>query len=214
MQDENISQSSLPQIPCMVLCAGTSARFGQDKMLVDLAGKPVVAHVLERLGSQTETLALNAPMNGAYSQFNLPVLEDCLEGGHEGGLGPLVGVLTAMKWAASQHSTHVLTCAGDTPFIPLDWVARLQGQVSDGIVVSQSTGRRHHICTLWPTGLADPLQRDIQAGMRGVGRWIAQHKSASVIFDTNGDIDSFFNINTPEDFIQAEAHVRTFRNGS
>lgn len=212
MQDENISrkllpQTLLPKLPCMVLCAGTSARFGQDKMLVDLGGKPVVAHVLARLGTQVEALALNAPMNDAYAQFNLPVLEDYLEGGHEGNLGPLVGVLTAMKWAASQGYTHVLTCAGDTPFIPLDWGAHLQAHARDGIVVSQSAKRRHHICTLWPTALANQLELDIKVGFRSVGRWIAQHKNTAVLFDGSAEIDPFFNINTPEDFVQAEAYV-------
>lgn len=201
------------ELPCMVLCAGTSARFGRDKMLVDLSGKPVVGHILERLRGQTGLLALNAPHNDAYSQFDLPVIEDCLDG----KLGPLVGILTAMKWAAENQHTHVLTCAGDTPFIPRDWATRLRAHSGAGIIISQSEGQisnnvqasnrgqTHYVCALWPVDLRLSLENAIRKGMRGVGQWISTQQNTHVIFETPDGHDPFFNINTQEDLMQARA---------
>lgn len=184
----------------MVLCAGSSARFGADKMLSNLRGKPVVSHLLARLETQTETLAINAVQSAEYQGFGFPVIEDCLVG----GFGPLVGVLSAMKWAADKGHTHVLTCAGDTPFVPADWATRLYAQTGEGIVVSRSRGRAHYICALWPVDLAAQLEQNLQNGLRGVGKWIAGQDNISVEFALQGEIDPFFNINTMADLAEAE----------
>ncbi|PHR92167.1 MAG: molybdenum cofactor guanylyltransferase MobA [Robiginitomaculum sp.] len=214
-------QAELPRnisdkLPCMVLCAGTSGRFGRDKMLADLGGKPMLAHLLDRLRSQTGSLAINANRIAEYQGFGLPVIKDCLEG----SLGPLVGILSALLWAKEQGFEHILTCAGDTPFIPEDWVKRLQARAGEGpeerleqrpeqrIIVSQSQGRAHYVCALWPVHMAEQLRSDIQNGWRGVGKWIASQPNTHVGFESSGDFDPFFNINTQADLELAEHILR------
>lgn len=203
MQEE-LPRNVSDKLPCMVLCAGTSGRFGRDKMLADLGGKPVLAHLLGRLQSQTGSLAINANQMAGYQGFDLPVIKDCLEG----SLGPLVGILSALIWAKEQGHEHILTCAGDTPFIPENWAARLQEcageSPEEGIVVSHSHGRAHYVCTLWPVHMAEQLRSDIQNGWRGVGKWIDTQPNMHVNFEGSGGFDPFFNINTQADLQLAE----------
>ena len=92
------------EIAGIVLAGGRSTRMGGgDKGLLTLAGRPVLAHVLARFGSQVETLALNA--NGDPSRFDafgLPVVADTVEG----FAGPLAGILAGLEWAASRTSAE------------------------------------------------------------------------------------------------------------
>ena len=108
----------------IVLAGGQSRRMGGgDKSLLPLGGGSVLDQILSRFGPQIETLALSA--NGdpeRFSRFGLPVLADTVEG----FAGPLAGILTGLEWAvANTPCKAVVTAAGDTPFLPLDLVARL-----------------------------------------------------------------------------------------
>jgi len=54
--------------------------------------------------------------NEFFSKNNLTTVKDCIEG----QLGPLVGILTAMKWAKENLSkcSWIATFPCDTPFFP------------------------------------------------------------------------------------------------
>lgn len=186
--------------PCMIICAGTSRRFGEDKILAHLAGRPVLSYVIERLLPQVQTLAVNASDEGAYSPFGLPIIPDSLGG----SLGPLAGVLTAMEWAKSLGESRVLTCAGDTPFITHDWAQRLSDVPANTVGVSFSGERVHNVCALWPVGLSGVLRSALEGGQRRAGEWIGQQKFSHIAFDISGEFDPFFNINTQADMDKAE----------
>ena len=81
-----------------VLLAGGRARRmgGGDKCLRPLAGRPLLAHVIERAAPQVSRLLLNANADPArFAEFGLEVAADEIDGFQ----GPLAGILTAMHWA-------------------------------------------------------------------------------------------------------------------
>lgn len=192
----------------VVLAGGQSRRMGgTDKALVAIAGKPLIAHVAERLAPQVGAMAINA--NGDARRFDrlgLPVFADTVTG----HAGPLAGVLAAMRFAAAQNGnfTHVATAATDTPFFPADLVARLAESATtpDTIAMATSNGNRHPVFALWPTALAG----DLESWLAGtdtfkVMAWVKRHRFAPVEFGLAPDgADPFFNINTPEDLATAE----------
>jgi len=185
--------------PCMIISGGTSRRFGTDKGQAQLGGKPLVQHVLGRLSGQVSVVAINSN-DEIYDELDIPVIADVIEG----GLGPLAGVLTAMEWAQGLGEARVLTCAVDTPFLPLDWAECLAYVPGDRIAVSFSGERVHNVCTIWPVSLAADLRAALEGGQRRVGEWIEGYPFAHVPFDVRGDFDPFFNINTQEDMAKAE----------
>jgi molybdopterin-guanine dinucleotide biosynthesis protein A len=113
-----------------VLLAGGQARRmgGGDKCLVELGGKPLLAHAIERLRPQVDILLLNANGDPArFASFGLKVIADSVEG----FAGPLAGILAGMEWAQAHQpgarfidASVIVTVATDTPFFPLDLVAR------------------------------------------------------------------------------------------
>jgi molybdopterin-guanine dinucleotide biosynthesis protein A len=195
----------------ILLAGGLSTRMGGgDKPLKPLGGRPVLAHLIERLKPQAAALAISANGDPArFAAFALPVLADTVAG----HAGPLAGILAGMEWAAARPGiSHVVSVPADTPFVPSDLVVRLR-TASDasrgGVAVASSGGRTHPPIALWPVGLHDGLARFLkeEAG-RKVSAFAMRHDPAICPFDPvrmgGSETDPFFNINTPADMEEAE----------
>lgn len=186
----------------IVLAGGQSQRMGGgDKGLLDLGGRPVIAHAIERLGCARAISANGDPAR--FAAFGLPVLADTLPGFP----GPLAGVLAGMDWAAAQGFDAIVTAAADTPFFPRDLAARLAAEArQSGAPVVLASGmtpdgmRRHPVFGFWSCGLRDDLRRALAGGLHKIVLWADGHGAATVEF---GGADPFFNINTPRDLAVA-----------
>lgn len=191
----------------LILAGGLSRRMGGDKPLRPLAGQPMIKRVISRIAPQVERLAINANSDpAAYLEYGLPVLPDTI-GGH---LGPLAGVLTGMEWAAELPGvTHLASAAADTPFLPLNMVARFSALSGpERIVLARSNGNRHPVVGLWPVKLRGDLERWLRSGeTMKVQAWAARHELVYCDFAQENDDapDPFFNANTPEELAEAEA---------
>lgn len=194
----------------VILAGGLATRMGGgDKSLLSLSGRPILAHVMDRLSPQVGAMALNA--NGdpsRFAQWGLPVVPDNVDG----FAGPLAGVLAGMDWAAEQGAKAIVTVAADTPFFPLDLVTRLEEAASgtaQGLALAatpdpEKSTARHPTFGLWPVALRDDLRDALNDGLRKVVIWTDRHGAGTALFDTGG-MDPFFNINTPDDLKTAEA---------
>jgi molybdopterin-guanine dinucleotide biosynthesis protein A len=198
-----------PAIPGLILAGGSARRMGGgDKALLVLAGRPLLAHVVERLAPQVGRLALSANGDPArFAAFGLPVLAD----GEPAGAGPLAGLLAGLDWAAGLGAGALVTAAVDTPFLPRHLVARLGAAAgAGGIAVACAPGgggpERHPTAGLWPVALRERLRTDLAAGERRLGAWAEAQGCALARFP---DPDAFFNVNTPDDLARAEAMVTT-----
>jgi len=101
-------------VGAIVLAAGSARRMGQDKLLADLGGMPVVGHVLraiEAAGLPPALLAL-APGSAVAAVAGSAVLVEVAS--HEKGMGhSLAEAITAAPpdWDAA------IICLGDMPFV-------------------------------------------------------------------------------------------------
>ncbi|MDX2201701.1 MAG: molybdenum cofactor guanylyltransferase MobA [Hyphomicrobiaceae bacterium] len=190
----------------VILAGGLSRRMGGgDKGLLELAGRPMLAHVAERLGAQVGRLVINANGDPArLARFGLSVVADTVEG----FVGPLAGVLAGMRWsrAHTPSASHIVTAPADAPLLPRDLVPRLQAGLrgqSGQIALAQSGGELHPVIGLWPVALADDLESALAQGVRKVLRWTDRHGTVAVPFEMIGagqrEIDPFYNANTPEE---------------
>ena len=193
------------EFPTVILSGGQSKRMDKnDKALITITGQTLLEIVVKRLHQQTKKVAINSNSNNLqYMQHGLPVLNDHIEG----FLGPLAGILTAMKWAEDTGYKKVATVAVDTPLFPENLLKEFDKKMEEtdsDIVFAASisdhkqTKNLHPVFGLWKTYLWEDLKNELEKGVRKVTLWSDRHKASSVCF-TDERIDPFFNINTPDD---------------
>jgi len=192
----------------LVLAGGRASRMGGgDKALRPFAGATLLDHVLARLAGQpAHQIVLNA--NGdpqRLARFGLTVVADTVPD-HP---GPLAGVLAGMEWALA-HAPGVadlVTVPTDSPFVPLDLVARLlaaRDAAGADLACAASGGRAHPVCGLWPVRLAPLLRRAlVEEQLYRISRWTARFRLVEVEYSVL-PVDPFLNINTPEELAEAE----------
>jgi molybdenum cofactor guanylyltransferase len=184
----------------LILAGGLARRMGGgDKPLLPLRGRPLLAHILDRLSPQVAAMAISAngdPARFAAAAPGVPVLPDTVPD-HP---GPLAGILAGMDHAASLDLDRVLSVPGDTPLIPPDLAMRLHGAEAP-VAYAASAGRPHPPVALWSVALRDDLRASLAAGEGKVSRWAARHGAVAVKWEG----DPFVNVNTPEDLAVLEA---------
>jgi molybdopterin-guanine dinucleotide biosynthesis protein A len=193
----------------VVLAGGLARRMGGgDKGLLDLGGRPVLDHVLDRIEPQVAAVALNA--NGdarRFDHYKLPVLPDPVEN-HP---GPLAGVLAGLHWAAANGGDRIVTVAADTPFFPADLVPRLllAAERADApIALAETKDGRHPTFGIWDVSLKDDLARALADGIRKIVTWTDGHGAVSAQFEAHDGFDPFFNVNTPDDLDLARTMLK------
>ena len=187
-----------------VLAGGKSQRFGEDKSQVNLAGKLLIDHMLtEIIDEFKELLIVSNNKISFHNSEKISIIED-----FEKGLGPLGGVLSAMKWIKENQKDYkwIATFPVDTPFfkrqILKDFIRNINFNESDLFFI-KSNNTRHNIFGLWSINLLDKLEKDLNNGVRKVQLW-ANNAGVKIINMEFSNNDPFFNINTKEDLKKAE----------
>jgi molybdopterin-guanine dinucleotide biosynthesis protein A len=174
-----------------------------DKGLVELDGKPLVAHVLARLAPQVGALIVNANRNvERYAALGHPVVGDAI-GGYA---GPLAGLHAGLSAATTPL---VATTPCDSPFLPADLVARLAGAFDAAtvdIAVARTFDQPHPVFALVRRDVLPHLARFLEQGGRKIDAWYASLRLAEVAFDD--EADAFRNINTPQELADSAVSAR------
>ena len=198
----------------MVLAGGFSKRFGRDKGLVELAGKPLVLHVLDRMfGVVNETLVVvssdnqKAAFEHTLGQRTRVIIDKREE------KSPLIGALTGFKCVQGEYSL-LLPC--DTPFVSSNIASLLLD-----LCINRSA-----VIPRWPNGYIEPLQavyhtksaltaaraaleqeklglRSMIASLKGV-----RYVSTMILQQLDPELLTFFNVNNPRDLRKAESILK------
>ena len=179
-----------------MLCGGSGARLGAvDKTLVPVGGQPLVTHTIDALAPQVGGFVLSCGRDPApYETFGHPVATDA-----EPGTGPLGGIISALPLVETEW---ILTHPGDAPFPDPRLVDRLAGTAAAGGAAVPRTGDyRQNLVLLISRSTVETLAQFYRDGGRAVWHWLDAEGIESV--DMNDVVESFFNVNTPEDLATA-----------
>lgn len=185
-----------PATTAIILCGGRGTRLGGiEKPLLELRGKPLLGHVIERLRPQVDAMLLScAETSAAFEAFGYPVVED-----RDDRQGPLGGFVSALPRI---RTPWILTTPADTPFIPDDLVDALAPTCAlRGAAVVTAGGRRQNLAMLLDDRHAQSLAAFYGGGGRAIHRWLVANAVPEVQLSAAG----FLNINTPDDLAAAEA---------
>ena len=186
-----------------VLAGGKSQRFGEDKSQVKLGDKLLIDYILSEIIDEfNEVLVVSNNRISFKESKKISLITDFKK-----DLGPLGGVLTAMKWAKENNKNYqwISTFPADTPFfknqILKDFLKCINLSESKLFFI-KSNNTRHNIFGLWSIDLMDKLEEDLNKGERKVEVWANSIgvKSINMKFENE---DPFFNINTKDDLKKA-----------
>ena len=183
----------------IVLAGGQGRRMGGvDKGLVPLDGRPMVAHVIERLEAQVGPILVNANQHAdAYAALGHPVVPDAV-GGYA---GPLAGLHAGLSRATTPY---VVTVPCDSPFLPPDLVARLAAglaRAGAALAVAKTFDQPHPVFALVRRDVLPNLSAFLEGGGRKIDAWYASLAVVEVPFDDCAD--AFRNINTRDELAAA-----------
>ncbi len=201
-----------------VMAGGGSTRFGRDKALVEVGGRPMLARMVALMQGITEQVKI-AGTPEKYAEFGIEVVSDRWP-----GEGPLGGIITALLDAASHSASleqsrqqpHLdnphaagwcLIVSCDMPFLTHDWLAYLSERAAEStaqVVMPLSAGGPEPLCACYRADGAEALQAAFEAGVRKITDAL-KHVTTEVLdevhwkrFDSAGRL--FWNMNTAADF--------------
>jgi len=188
------------EVTGIVLAGGQGSRMGGvDKGLQPFRGKPMVAHAIERFAPQVDELLINANRNPeAYARFGHRVIADEIAG----FAGPLAGFERGLAHASG---ALVATVPCDSPFLPLDLVARLRTALEAAgadLAVAKTGAQAHPVFCLMRRSVHPSLVGFLARGERKIDRWYGALRVAEVAFDD--EADAFLNINTRDELASLE----------
>ncbi len=187
----------------VVLAGGKSQRFGEDKSQVKLQGKILIDYILSEIIDQFEEILI-VTNNEIKFQFSkkISITKDLIE-----GVGPLGGILTAMKWIKKNNKNYkwISTFPSDTPFFTKNELQIFYKKIDiqkGKLFFIKNKQTRHNIFGLWSIDLMEKLDNDLKKGERKVEVW-ADTAGVEIINIEYEKKDPFFNINTKEDLEKA-----------
>ena len=186
----------------VILAGGRSRRMGVErKALLELNGRALLAHVVQRLRPQLDSLVLSCEsQTDEFVQFGLPVVPDLLPRFR----GPLTGLYSALQAQADQSQDNGLVlCPCDAPFIPDNMVQTMLDADRRGtksVVVISYQGVLQPTFSLWHQQHLPAIREAVVERGRGGLKYMLSALPHKVVEWVSSEPSPFFNINTPEDF--------------
>ena len=183
----------------VVLAGGKSQRFGEDKSQAKLHGKILIDYIISEIINEFNEILIVTNNNIKFKKSDkISTTKDFKE-----GLGPLGGILTAMRWIKNEKKNYkwISSFPSDTPFFTKEDLHLFYRNIDiqkSKLFFIKNKKTRHNIFGLWSIDLMDKLELDLEKGERKVEIW-ADSVGVKMINIDFKKKDPFFNINTKKD---------------
>lgn len=188
----------------LVLAGGRSSRFGGEKAVALLHGRPLMTWCADALGDACSVVAVNIRRGGETETLAHSLGLDVIFDDPNYPVGPLAGVAAGLVWAEAPGFDGLVTLPCDTPLVGATQIEILIAALGDApAAYAVGPNGPHPLCAVWRTRLA----ADVAAALAGadhppVRDFLAKIGARAVYFD---EARSFWNVNRPEDLARLEA---------
>lgn len=176
-----------------VLVGGRSSRFGSDKALYEVGGRPLALLTAEKVRRTAGCVTLvGAP--GRYGELGLRVIPDPVA-----DFGPLAGVVAALEDCPAERA---LIVAVDLPGVTtafLEFLLSLDGEV---VLPVQPDGYDQPLCAVYARSVLPELRSAMEAGRGKVVRALEGVRVTRLSpeeYAALGGEELFRNLNRPPD---------------
>ena len=192
----------------VIQAGGQSSRMGEDKALKLFLGRPLIQRVIERLAPIADEMIVTTNRPTEYRFLNQRLVADL-----KPGRGALGGLYTAIAYA---NSPFVAVAACDMPFASKSFFEsahRLMVKEEADIVIAKTDESYEPLHALYRRETClTAIEAAIDADQWKVIAWFPQVKVRTLGAEEIKAIDPsglcFWNLNTPEEFTQAEEKVK------
>ena len=187
-----------------VQAGGASSRMGEDKALKPFLGRPLIQRVVDRLSPIADEVIVTTNRPDDYSFLGLRLVSDL-----KPDRGALGGLYTAIA-SATHPIVAVVAC--DMPFASarlIESMSRLLVEKEADVVIAKSDEGYEPLHAVYRRATCLPaIESAIDADQWKVIAWFPQVKvyvlTSEEIKSFNPDGLAFWNVNTPEEFAEAE----------
>ncbi len=139
----------------IILAGGKSSRMGQDKGLLEIAGKKLVEIAISNLIPVCQRILISSNST-VYEQFGLEVVRDIFP-----GIGPMGGIYSALKMS---HSEFNLVLSVDLPFAGEDLFRYLLKQAEGYQVAVPCSGSDYYepLCACYSISVLPQIEESIR----------------------------------------------------
>jgi molybdenum cofactor guanylyltransferase len=180
-----------------ILAGGLGRRIGGSKAIVRLDGKPLISYPLQAMSAALQEIAIVVkPDTHLPSLPGMTVWIEPALPRH-----PLMGVTHALGMAAGRA---VLVCASDLPFVTPELIARIAYLDPGGApaVIAARDGQTQPLLGCYQPRAAGLLVAAATSGEAPLREAVSAIHPR--LFEVE-DPDALFNVNAPEDLLQAAA---------
>jgi molybdopterin-guanine dinucleotide biosynthesis protein A len=189
----------------LVLAGGRSIRFGGEKAVALLDGRPLLAWAVPRLESVCSEVALNVRGGTEAESVAKALGSTTLYDAPGDAAGPLAGVKAGLIWAAEQGARVLALSPCDAPLLPDDLYVRLLARAGGGAAMAATRDGPQPLCSLWPVDALAAVREALTGGAHPPTWQVLERLGARrVLFDPP---EAFANVNT-RDELAAVAAIR------
>lgn len=194
-----------------VLAGGGGRRFGGDKALALLNGRPLANWALDALAGNVSRRVVISGRPRLSQVLGVPVRGDTIPGS-----GPLGGLLTALEWAREEGREGVFLLACDLPLVSREMVGKILEAWPSGsqAVVPESEGPlgAEPLCAGYGVECLPVVEGLLEEGELAMERLLERTRVTRVEPEKLGSADAlrraFTNVNTPADARRAGELLR------
>jgi molybdenum cofactor guanylyltransferase len=189
----------------VILAGGIGRRIGGSKAMVKLCGTPLIAYPLEAISLALDDVVVLAKRDSELP--GLPGVTVWIE--PDTPRHPLVGLAYALEFARGRAA---LVCAADLPFVTPELVDRIAHADRGGApaIVAAHEGAMQPLLGCYQPAAADLLRAVTTTVDRPLREVVAAINPRLLEVE---DPDSLFNVNAPDDLLQAAAMLDRRRLG-
>jgi len=182
----------------IILAGGQSRRIGTDKSMLEIGGRPMIAHIAAQLKPMFDEVIVSANERGKYDFLGLAVVPDL-----EAGQGPLMGIASALGRVRNEIC-FAMGC--DIPTVDYAFVHRmLERAATCDLVMPRSADEKYEpLFAVYRRSVAGPALDILKAGGRRIVELFQRVRTDFLDFEPG---DWYRNINTMEDYRAARAQI-------
>lgn len=181
----------MKEVTGIILAGGKSSRMGQDKGLLEVNGKPMVQHIIEKLEAVTTSIIIISN-NPEYVKFHKSIYADLIE-----DQGPVGGIYSGLYYTESEVNI-VVSC--DVPFISVDLLQTLLENSNKYLVTIPSfKGKEHPLIGIYHKKSLEKFKSSTLENKLKLINVINELPNNIVIVEGNENDNIFLNLNSQED---------------